>query len=441
MSRRDITVFKYLMEKMNHTPATNLGQKYSALPAKTKAGIIASVAAIIAGLLIYSYLIKPYLTKPELKKTADATAVAGTFRPTKAQLEALKIMPVQAISFRSEQITDGNIANNEDSTTPVYSPYSGHVSKLFAKLGDVVTKGAPLMAVEATEFVQGQNDLITAVANVKSTQAQFNLAQLAEQRQHELLNARAGAQKDWLQSQSDLATAEGNFRSAEIALGAVRNRLKILGKSEQEISVLENASGNKTMNAEAIVRSPINGTVILRQIGLGQNIQSATGGATTPVYAIANLSTVWMIANVRETDAPLIKVGAPIEVSVLAVPGRIFKAKLSWIAPSIDPNTHRLAVRADIDNHDGVLKPAMFATFHIVTSETSVAASVPQSAIVYESADAHVFVIDKDSNIMLRAIHTGRINNDLVEVTSGLKVGEKIVTSGALFIDRVLQDN
>ena len=81
------------------------------------------------------------------------------------------------------------------------------------------------------------------------------------------------------------------------------------------------------------------------------------------------------------------------------------------------------------------------ATFHILTGETSVSPGVPQSAIVYEGADAHVFVADKDGNIMLRAIRAGRINDDLVEVISGLKVGEKIVTSGALFIDRALQDN
>ena len=424
------------MEKTTDTPAPNLVQKFVALPAKAKAGIIVALIVITGASLVYHFS-----GNAETKKTADAPTLPGTFHATREQFEALKIMPVQSISFRSEQITDGNIATNDDTTTPVFSPYSGHVSKLIAKLGDVVKKGAPLMAVEASEFVQGQNDLISAVANVKSTQAQFKLAQIAEKRQHDLLDAKAGAQKDWLQSQSDLATAEGAFRSAEITLGAARNRLKILGKSDDEVSALETESIDKKMSPEAIVRSPINGTVILRQVGLGQNIQSAAAGAANPVYAIADLSTVWLIANVRETDAPLIKTGAPVEVSVLAVPGRLFKAKIAWIAPSIDPNTHRLAVRAEIENRDGALKPAMFATFRIVTGETSASPGVPQSAIVYEGADAHDFVTDKDSNIILRPIRVGRINDDLVEVISGLKVGEKIVTSGAIFIDRALQDN
>lgn len=425
------------MNKTTDTSASNIVQKYLLLPTKAKAGIVVPIVIfIIAGLLAYHYS-----SKPITKSNVEAPTTPGTFHPSKDQFDALKIVPVQSISFRTEQITDGNIASNDDTTTQVFSPYSGHVSKLFAKLGDVVSKGTPLMAVDASEFVQGQNDLISAVAALKSIQVQFKLAQTAEQRQHELFLSKAGALKDWLQSQADLATAESNLRTAEISLGAVENRLKIIGKSDEEISALETEPASKTMNSETIVRSPINGTVILRQIGLGQNIQSVAAGASNPVFAVANLSTVWLIANAREVDGSLIKIGSPIEVNVLALPGRVFKAKIAWIAPSIDPNTHRLSVRAEIDNRDGALKPAMFATFRILTGETSTSPGVPQSAIVYEGADAHVFVADKNNNIMLRPISIGRINDDLVEVTNGLKVGEKIVTTGALFIDRAIESN
>jgi cobalt-zinc-cadmium efflux system membrane fusion protein len=423
------------MEKLSDIPAGNLVQKYAALPLKVRASIVVA-CVIVGGLLTYHLL-----GKAELRKPTAAVAVPGAFHPTKEQFEALKIVPVQSIIFRSEQITDGNIASNDDTTTQVFSPYSGHVTKLIAKLGDEVSKGSPLMSVEAAEYVQGQNDLISAAANVTSMQAQYKLAQAVEQRQHDLLLAKAGAQKDWLQSQSDLATAESNLRSAEIALGAARNRLKIMGKSDEEISALGSASIDNRMNPEAIVRSPISGTVILRQVGLGQNIQSVATGAANPVYAIANLSTVWLIANVREIDSTSIKVGAPIEVNVLAVPDRIFKAKITWIAPAIDSTSHRLPVRAEIANRDGALKPAMFATFRIVTGESSNSPGVPDSAIVFEGADAHVFVADEGGNIMLRPIQIGRTNDGMVEVTDGLKVGERIVTSGALFIDRALQGN
>ncbi len=366
-------------------------------------------------------------------------AAPGTFRPSKGQLEALKISPVQALSFRTEQITDGSIATNDDTTTQVFSPYSGHVTKLFAKLGDTVEKGAPLMAVEASEFVQGQNDLIAAVSTLNSATAQVKLTEATEKRQHEMLLAKAGAQKDWLQSQADLATAQGNLRSAEIALAAVRNRLHILGKTDEEIAALEATPVLQRTSPEAVVRAPIAGTVILRQVGIGQNIQSAAAGSSNPVYAIANLSSVWLIGNVREADAPLMKLGAPVEVQVQAWPDRVFKARLSWISASVDPNTRRVPVRAEVENHDGALKPQMFASFRIATGDTVTSPGVPNSAVVYEGSDAHVFVALGDGTLALRAIHVGRINGNMVEVTEGLKAGEKIVTSGALFIDRLAQ--
>jgi cobalt-zinc-cadmium efflux system membrane fusion protein len=193
------------------------------------------------------------------------------------------------------------------------------------------------------------------------------------------------------------------------------------------------------MSPEAIVRAPIGGTVIQRQVGVGQYIQSAAGGASNPVYQVGNLSTVWLMANVRESEASQLKVGQPVEVRVLAWPGRVFKAKISWVAASIDPNTHRLMVRAEVDNRDGALKPMMFANFRIVTGETVTAPGVPQEAIVYEGADAHVFVAGNDGTLAVRQIRTGRVSGDLVEATGGIKVGERVVTRGALFIDRATE--
>ena len=98
--------------------------------------------------------------------------------------------------------------------------------------------------------------------------------------------------------------------------------------------------------------------------GTWQFIQS---GASNPVFSIGDLSTVWLIANVREDDAPLMRVGETVDVHVTALPGHVFRAKLSYVAPSVDPTTRRLQVRADVPNPDGVLKPQMFASFTIQT--------------------------------------------------------------------------
>jgi membrane fusion protein, heavy metal efflux system len=143
-----------------------------------------------------------------------------------------------------------------------------------------------------------------------------------------------------------------------------------------------------------------------------------------------------LIANVREVDAPLMQVGLPLEVHVLAHPSRVFKGKVSYVAPSIDPSTHRLPVRADVENPEGALKPGMFANFSIITGEATTAPAVPQEAIVYEGDRARVWVAGESDTLTLREIRTGRISEGMVEVRAGLSVGEKVVTSGTVFIDR-----
>jgi membrane fusion protein, heavy metal efflux system len=397
---------------------------------------LALVAAIALVTLIGGFgvrlVVTPLADQPE---SAAPRAQPGSFRPTREQWAGLKVATVRAMTFRPERVTEGNIAIDDDLTTPVFSPYSGRVIKLIAKLGDHVERGAPLMAVEATEFVQAQNDLITAASALKTARSQLTLTETAEQRQHALYAANGAALKDWQQSQADLAAAQNNLRAQEIALSAVRNRLRILGKSDAEIALIENGAAQK-MEPVAYVVAPISGTVTQRQVGLGQNILSVQSGASVPVYTIGDLSTVWLVANVREADAPLIRVGEPLEVRVLAFPGRVFRARISWVASSIDASTHRLPVRADVENPDGALKPLMFARFSIITGPAAAAPAVPEDAIVYEGDTARVWVVRDNGTIASRAIGIGEASGGMVEVLDGLAAGEKIVTSGTLFIDR-----
>jgi cobalt-zinc-cadmium efflux system membrane fusion protein len=123
-------------------------------------------------------------------------------------------------------------------------------------------------------------------------------------------------------------------------------------------------------------------------------------------------------------------------VRVPAYPGRVFNAKISWVAPSLDPNTHRLPVRADVENPDGGLKPAMFANFSITTGKDASAPAVPQSAVVYEGDTARVWLAHDDGTVESRTVRLGRVEDGMVEILDGLSAGDKTVTSGALFIDR-----
>ena len=423
---------------MNEAIAPTTREELHALPRRRQLLILAIAAGVIILVAVIVVVARTLLAPAE---EVAVTQEPGTFLPTKDQLAGLKVMPVALTTFHSQQITDGKIASNDDTTTPVYSPYSGRVTRLIAKAGDVVQQGQPLFAIDASEFVQGQNDLITAVSALKTADAQLKLAQANEKRQREVYEARGSAQKDLLQSQNDLVTAESGHRTAEIALAAVRNRLRILGKTDKEITAIEAAPESQKMDPEVIVPAPISGTVIQRQISVGQYINSAANGASSPVYSIGNLSTVWLVGNVREADAPTMHVGEPVEVRVLAYPGRVFKARLGYVGATVDSNTRRVTVRAEVENPDGALKPEMFASFDIITSDDSSAPGVPETAVVYEGDSAHVWVIRDDQRIAIRPVQTGRTMDGMVEITGGLKAGEKIVTSGTLFIDRAADNS
>jgi membrane fusion protein, heavy metal efflux system len=347
---------------------------------------------------------------------AAPTLPAGTFRASAMQMKTLTVEPVGLHGFVSEELTEGKIAANADHATPVFSPYSGRITRVIAGLGDTVKAGAPLATLEASEFVQAQNDLATAASQLK-------LARITETRKHALYDAKGGSLQDWQAAQTDLT-------AAETALSAVRNRLSILGKSQTEIAALEK---NQTISPVATLSAPIAGVVVDRQVGPGQYVQS---GGATPQFTIADISSVWLLANVRETDAALVKLGQSVEVHVPAYPDRVFKARLTYVSAVVDPVTHRLPVRAEIGNRDGALKPEMFANFRILTSEASESPAVPQSAVLYEGAAAHVWVVAGDGLLSLRSIRTGRSNDGLIEVLEGLKPGENVVTKGGLFIDQ-----
>ncbi|MFI4889288.1 MAG: efflux RND transporter periplasmic adaptor subunit [Steroidobacterales bacterium] len=387
-----------------------------AWPKQRQLQVAGIAAAAVIGVIVVFWVGGKFFVRNDASSAAPS-APPGTFRATEQQLKTLTIEPVGTHGFVSEELTEGKIAVNADRATPVYSPYSGRVTRVIAGLGDDVKPGSALATVAASEFVQAQSDLSTAAAQVK-------LARINEARKHALYDAKGGSLQDWQQAQADLATAEA-------ALQSVRNRLRIFNQSDAEIDALEKA---QSINAMVTLTAPIGGVVVDRQVGPGQYVQSGSG---TPVFTIADPSNVWLLANVRESDAGLVKRGQEIEVHVLAYPARVFKARLTYVAAIVDPVTHRIAVRAEIDNHDRALKPEMFANFRILTSGAADSPAVPVAAMVYEGDAAHVWVVQADGLIAYRAIRTGRTNGGLVEVLDGLKAGEKIVTKGGIFIDQV----
>jgi membrane fusion protein, heavy metal efflux system len=386
-----------------------------ALPAGKQIRVVLVIVLAAAGALAIGWgALRARASEPA---PANESLASNEVHLSSAQLATLEINTVATRAFRTEEVTDGRIALNGDTTTQVFSPYSGRVVRVLASPGEYVKAGAPLLRIEASEYVQAQSDLLNAAATLK-------LARINEERKHAAYDSKGGSLQDWQQAQVDLAAAENASTSAA-------NRLRILGKSDKEIAGIETA---KKTDAATFVVAPIGGIVTDRQVGPGQYIQS---GASNPVFSIGDLSTVWLVADVPETDAPYIERGQTVEVRVLALPGQIFKAKLTAIGAQVDAVTRRVPVRATLANADGKLKPQMFASFSIITSTgDSQSPSVPEEAIVREGDQARVWVVAQNNTLSLRSIHTGRSNDGMVEVLDGLKAGERVVTRGSLFIDR-----
>jgi membrane fusion protein, heavy metal efflux system len=385
-----------------------------ALPLAKQIRVLLVIVCVAAGALLIAWgAMRARASEPGEERES---AAANELRLTTAQLATLGITSVTIRSFRTEDVTDGRIALNGDTTTQVFSPYSGRVVRVMAGPGESVKQGAPLLRIEATEFVQAQSDLLNGAATLK-------LARLNEERRHAAYDGKGGSQQDWQQAQLDLAAAENAYASAS-------NRLRILGKTNAEIAAIE---GAKKADASTYVTAPIGGIVTDRQVGPGQYIQA---GSSTPVFTIGDLSTVWLVAEVHETDAPFIKPGQSVEVRVLALPGQVFKARLTAVGAEVDSVTHRVPVRATLANPDGKLKPQMFASFSIITSDESRAPAVPDEAVVREGDQARVWVVAQNNTLTLRSIRTGRSNEGMVEVLEGLKAGERVVNRGSLFIDR-----
>lgn len=392
--------------------------------------------AVLAGLVVVAGGAAFGLTRvgsaPKDHSDISSQSRKGLLRyaPTAAEWASLTVQPVTERAFRAEHVTEGKIAVDEDRSTPVFSPYAGRVTKLLARPGDKVTQGQSLFVIEAADNVQAQNDFITAATALNKAKSQLELAQIQDKRARDLYEGKAAPLKDYQQSQAALVSAQNDMRSSETALEAARNRLRMVGLTEDAITAFQEKGA---INRETVIVSPIAGTVVQRKIGPGQYVNA---GASDPVFVVGDLSTVWLTAFVRETEAPAIEAGQEVMFSVLAFPGRTFNARINYVSAAIDPASRRLMVRATIDNPGGALKPEMFANVTIYSAGDRPAVGVPKQALIYEGDQVRVWVVRDDKSIELRQIKIGMTNGDLVEVKNNLSPGENIIVRGSLFIDR-----
>jgi membrane fusion protein, heavy metal efflux system len=346
------------------------------------------------------------------------------------QLHQLDVVKVEPYAFRVYKSAIGQIAFNEDASTVVLTPFAGRVTRLLAKIGDEVKRGDPLFEIDSPEVVQAQTDLIAALHGLEKAKSQVSLTRRALERQSGLLAAKATSQREVDQASNDQAAAESDFKTAEGTLHAARNRLRvIIGRDDAEVERVER---ERIINPLITINSPIDGTVIARKVGPGQYVRSDAGEA---LYTLANLSTMWLKANVPEVDIPMVRVGQPIEVKVTALPDRLFHSRITAIGASSDASTRRVIVRSEVPNPDGALKSEMFASFKIMTGADESSPAVPVQAVIREGDHAVVWVEEEPMLFRRRRVTIGVEQEGRMQIREGLKAGELVAGRGAIFVD------
>ncbi len=339
---------------------------------------------------------------------------------SETQLASVKVEPVGEHLFPVEKEAVGSIDFNEEMSVQVFTNYQGRIIELFGKVGDEVEKGQRLFTIESPDLIQAESTLISAAGVLDLTTRALNRAK-------GLYETRAIAQKDLEQATAEHQTAEG-------ALKAARDSVRLFGKTEQEI---DRIVSERRLDPVLVVPSPIAGRITARNAAPGLFVQP--GNPPAP-YAVTDISTMWMLANVAETDVPELKLGQQVSVKLKAFPERVFEGHISTIAQMVDPNTHRALVRSEIPDPRHELRSGMFATFVIRTGDPLRSVAVPVNGVVREGdGTMTVWVTSDRRHFVKRTVKIGQQRDGYHQILEGLQAGELVATDGAVFLSNALR--
>jgi membrane fusion protein, heavy metal efflux system len=356
-------------------------------------------------------------------KESDAAttkrADPDTIQLSDTQLASLKVEPVAFRDFAIEKQAVGSINFNEDMSVQVFTPYQGRIIDLYAKVGERVDKGKTLFTIDSPDLIQAESTLIAAAGVLDLTSRTLARLQM-------LYETRAIAQKDLEQAMSDHQTAEG-------ALRASRDAVRLFGKTDAEI---DRIVADRRVDGTLVVNSPIAGLVTARNAAPGLLVQP--GNPPAP-YSVADTSTMWMLANVPEIDTPAFHVGQEVKVRVAAYPDRMFEGKITTVGAMVDPNTRRVLLRSEVEDPNFELRSGMFANFTIRVGDPAHSLAVPFNGVVREGDRTMTVWVAKDPHhFTKRTVTIGLQQDGYDQILDGLSPGESIVTEGAIFLSNEL---
>jgi membrane fusion protein, heavy metal efflux system len=312
--------------------------------------------------------------------------------------------------------TIGKVQFNEESLIRIHAPATGRVLEVFARPGDVVEPGARLFLVDSADLGSAKADYAKAVADVERSAAAARLSR-------ELYEARAVAQKE-------VREAENDARKAVAERERAASRLQTLGVPADHLAEIAARADAATT---IVVRTPRAGVVVERNVSPGQVV--AYGQSDTPInlFLVADLRTMWVVADVYEPDVPRLKRDQSMVATLRCCPAERYEGKVSYISDVVDKETRTIKVRSTVVNSGRTLKAEMFVNVAIATGAGR-ALTIPQSAVHREGTTTFVLLSRGKDQLERRSVVLGDDLGDAVEVTSGLAPDDRVVAAGSILL-------
>jgi cobalt-zinc-cadmium efflux system membrane fusion protein len=338
--------------------------------------------------------------------------VPKSIEATPALLKLLKIDKVKPSEVHDTLRLSARVELDQQQVARIGATVTGRITEIDAVLGQKVKKGQRLALLSSTELGKAQSDYLKATTQV-------NLWRLTVQRAKRLLQSGVIANAQFQERQSVLNEAEVDQRAA-------RDQLRVMGMSEPDLKLLDK---QRKIHSFSPVTASIDGVVIERNVAIGQVVQPADS-----LYTVANLSHLWLVAEIPEQQAHWAREGDQVQAEVPALPDQEVSGKLIYVADLVNPESRTVTVRMALDNPRRLFKPQMLATLKI-SKPGAKTLVVPGQAVVRENNKDYVFVQTAPKRFELREVRLGREKEQLRPVLEGLKAGELIVVKGAFHLN------
>jgi cobalt-zinc-cadmium efflux system membrane fusion protein len=384
----------------------------TAIP-RSRAASAATLAAAIAVALLAGCGKEPAppAAKAEAAAKPAAQAEPGVVRPPASLAERLKVAQVERRPVSEPLSVVGRIDFDEQSVARIGASVTGRVTELSAQLGQSVRAGQVLAQLHSTELGNAQ------LAYLKS-HAQRDLASKAVERAKLLLAA------DVIGT-AELQRRENELRVADVEQRAARDQLRVMGMGT---GAIDQTTKTGAITSTSSVVSTVSGVVVERKVNRGQVVQPAD-----VMFIVADLSRVWVVAQVPESQIQRVAPGQPVRIEVTGSPEPVL-GRVAWIADTVNPETRTVTVRTEVDNPKRMLRPAMLATVSIQPAPVD-RLVVPASAVVRENNVDHVFVKAGEGRFRLTRVTLADETGGLRVVQQGLAGGETVVVDGAFHLN------